>query len=143
MSEPTPVRGIVLGHGQLAAGLVDAVRQITGVEEGSLVAISNRGLSPDALLDRIQKVAGDGPLILFVDLQSGSCGFAARRLCDARPRSAVVFGVNLPQLLDFVTHRELPLNEIVQRVLERGRSGICCTPARLEEEHVDRSVSGG
>jgi hypothetical protein len=27
-------------------------------------------------------------------------------------------------LLDFVFHRELPVDELVERVLEKGRSGI-------------------
>jgi mannose/fructose-specific phosphotransferase system component IIA len=42
----------------------------------------------------------------------------------------VVCGVNLPMLLDFVFHRELPLDELVERVVERGRSAIRTAPGR-------------
>ena len=36
----------------------------------------------------------------------------------------MVCGVNLPILLDFVFHRDMPLDELVPRLLEKGRSGI-------------------
>jgi mannose/fructose-specific phosphotransferase system component IIA len=36
----------------------------------------------------------------------------------------VVAGVNLPMLLEFVFHDDLPLEELVQRVQEKGRASI-------------------
>lgn len=141
------VRGIVIGHGRMAEGLVDAARSITDAPPDALVAVSNRGLSPESLGKRVEKLL-HGPTIVFVDLQTGSCGFAARRICRDRDDAAVLFGVNLPQLLDFVTHRELPLGELITRLLDRGRSGICCAPEFVKaqtstEEHADRPVSRG
>jgi N-acetylgalactosamine PTS system EIIA component len=120
---PAAVRGIVVGHGDMAAGLVDAVRQITGVDDDVLAAVSNRGLSPDALTDRIGELLY-GPTIVFTDLQTGSCGIAARRSCAQRFGVSIITGVNLPLLLDCVTHRELPIPELVERLLEHGRGGI-------------------
>ncbi|HUH12296.1 MAG TPA: hypothetical protein VMK65_04270 [Longimicrobiales bacterium] len=134
--------GVVLAHGSMAQGMVDAVRQITGVEENALIPLSNTGVGPEELTARVQEAMGSGPAVLFVDLQAGSCAFLARRLCRERTDQAALFGVNLPQLLDFVTHRELPVAELVPRLLERGRSSICCAPATLEE-HADHSVSRG
>ena len=139
MSEPVRVRGVVVGHGRMAEGLVDAVRQITGAGEDALLPLSNEGLSPEALATRMESRLGDGPAIIFVDLQSGSCGFVARRVCRDRPDSAVLFGVNLPQLLDFVMHRERGVPELVERLLDRGRSAICST-APILEPHGDRSL---
>lgn len=126
MSE-TPVRGVVVGHGALAEGLVDAVLQITG-EEDALFAVSNRGLSAEALAGRIRELVGEGPAILFTDLQSGSCAFVAHRLCRDVPGLLLISGANLPILLDFVTHRELPVEELVPRLLDRGRAAIGCAP---------------
>lgn len=120
---PAAVRGIVVGHGDMAAGLVDAVRQITGVDDDALAAVSNRGLSPDALADRIGELL-HGPTIVFTDLQTGSCGIAARRSCAQRYGVSIVTGVNLPLLLDFVTHRDLSVAELLERLLDHGRDGI-------------------
>jgi mannose/fructose-specific phosphotransferase system component IIA len=142
MSERGPVRGILLAHGAMADGIVDAVRQITGTGPEVLVALTNRGLSPDALAQRVREHVGDQPAILFTDLPSGSCGFAARLLARELPDLVVISGVNLPVLLEFVTRRELPLSELVPRLLAKGRAAIGCAPAGFES-HGDRAVSGG
>jgi mannose/fructose-specific phosphotransferase system component IIA len=115
------VIGILVGHGKLAEGLLDAVERITGSREG-ITPVDNVGLTPEALEQRLDELAGGGPAVVFVDLPSGSCAFAARRLKLQRPGMAVVCGVNLPLLLDFVFHRALPVDEIVERL--RSRVGV-------------------
>jgi mannose/fructose-specific phosphotransferase system component IIA len=119
-----PTRGIVISHGLLAEGLVDAVRQIAGLDEGAAVARSNRGLSPEAFIADIRRLVGDEPAVLFTDLPSGSCSLAARRLSREGLRIVVISGVNLPLLLDFVLHRDLPLPELGPRLVEKGRKAI-------------------
>lgn len=109
------VRGVLIGHGKLAEGLLDAVAEITGSREG-LYPLDNQDLTPEALTDRLTEVVGDQASVIFVDLPSGSCAYAARRLRLTRSDIAVVCGVNLPLLLDFVFHRSLPLDEIVERL---------------------------
>lgn len=126
-----PVRGIVVAHGTMAEGLVEAVRDITGADASALVAVSNRGLSPQTLADRVRAAASGGPAIVFTDLPSGSCGFAGRLLARESPRLAMVCGVNLPMLLDFYTHRDTPLEELVPRLLAKARAAIGCAPASL------------
>lgn len=135
MSEPagaTTLRGVVVCHGSLAEGYVDAVRQITGVGEEALLALSNRGLSPETMAATIRAAVGDGPAVIFTDLLAGSCGFAARRLSQQVPGVAVLSGVNLPMLLYFVMHRQEPLSDVVPRLLEKGRSAVCCSPTSPE-----------
>ena len=44
-------RGVVVGHGAMAVGMVDAVRRIAGIGEDGLVALSNDDKGPDALRD--------------------------------------------------------------------------------------------
>lgn len=141
MSEREPVVGIVLAHGALAEGLADAVRAIAGAGEEALLPISNRGRSPQELAGEVRERIGSAPTILFTDLPSGSCSFAARWLLREMPDLVVISGVNLPLLLDFVLHRDLPLETLVPRLLERGRAGIGSTPTTLEG-HDDRLVSG-
>jgi mannose/fructose-specific phosphotransferase system component IIA len=132
MSDAPMLVGIVVAHGTLADGLVDAVRQITGADAEALIPLSNRGLSPEGLATRILDLAGGRPTLLFTDLQSGSCAFAARRLCLGNPRLAVISGVNLPVLLDFVLHRDMPSAELIPRLLAKGRASIACAPADTE-----------
>jgi mannose PTS system EIIA component len=122
MSEP--VRGLVVSHASLAEGLVQSVRQIAGADEDALRPVSNSGCGPEALQQAVSDALGDGPGIVFTDMPSGSCAFAARRITLDRPETAVVCGVNLPMLLDFVFHRELPLPELVDRLVSKGRSAI-------------------
>jgi len=132
MSERGELRGVVVCHGSLAEGYVDAVRQITGAGEEALVALSNRGLSPETMAADIRAAIGDGPAVIFTDLLAGSCGFAARRISQQADNVAVLSGVNLPMLLYFVMHRQDPLKELVPRLLEKGRAAVSCAPASLE-----------
>jgi mannose/fructose-specific phosphotransferase system component IIA len=118
------VRGVVVGHGDMAHGLVDAVRRIAGDAAAGLAAVSNEGKGPDVLRSEVDAAAGRGPAIVFVDIQSGSCGLAAAYACRGSVGRAVISGVNLPMLLDFVFHREIALEPLVARLVDRGRAAI-------------------
>ena len=135
------VRGLVVAHSSLAAGLVAAVQQIAGIEPGVLQSLSNEGQGPEGLVAAVRSAVGDDPVILFTDLPSGSCAFAARKIALQRPGTGIVFGVNLPVLLDFAFHRDLALADLVARLVEKGRGGItgACTE---EAKYADRAVSG-
>ena len=124
MSDRVPARGVVVGHAEVARGLVGAVRRIAGDAADSLHPLSNDCKSPDQLREELDEVAGSGPVVVFVDLQNGSCGMAALQCCRDRDWRVVVCGVNLPMLLDFVFNRELPLDELVVRLIEKGRTAI-------------------
>lgn len=136
-----PVRGLIIAHSSLATGLAAAVRQIAGAGDDVLQTVSNEGKGPEALLETVRVAAGSAPTVLFTDLPSGSCAFAARKLALDRPDTGVVHGVNLPLLLDFVFHRDLPLNALVERLIAKGRGGIsgACTE---EGVRADRALSG-
>lgn len=121
------VRGLVVAHASVAAGLVDAVARIAGPEADALRALSNEGCGPEHLRERLGELLGEGPAVVFTDLGSGSCAFAARHIALQRPRTAVITGVNLPILLDFVFNRTLPLAELVPRLVEKGRAGVTGT----------------
>lgn len=124
------VRGVVVTHAGLASALIEAVDRIVGLEEGALVGVSNEGLGPAAIRDRIGEVLGPGPAIVFTDLREGSCGIAARQICLQRDDQVLVTGVNLPMLLDFALNRTRPLDELVDRVLDRARDSIQRAPER-------------
>jgi len=127
MSETTPTVGVVVSHAELGAALVAAVRAISGVSD-ALAPVSNEGCDPGALARRIESAIGGRPAVLFVDLPGGSCLTSALRLSRGRGELAVVTGVNLAMLLDFVFHRELPPAEAARRAVEAGARAIR-TPA--------------
>ena len=127
MSEPRPIRGVIFAHGQMAAGLADAVSRISGVD-GALVPISNEGMGPETMKAALLEAIDDEPAIVFTDMASGSCAMAALVSCKDRGRRAVLCGVNLPVLLDFVFHRSSPLEELVPRLVEKGRESIRSLP---------------
>lgn len=135
------VRGLVVAHSSLAEGLVSAARQISGAGEEVLRPLSNEGRGPEGLLEAVQRELGDAPAILFTDMPSGSCAFAARKITLSRPDTGVVCGVNLPILLDFVFHRDLPLPQLVERLTEKGRAGISGT-CKEGAAHADRALPG-
>ena len=131
-------RGLIISHSSLGEGMAAAVRKITGVGDEALAAISNEGCGPDALVELIRERAGDAPVVLFTDLGGGSCAFAARKVAVQRPGTGLVSGVNLPVLLEFVFHRDVPLTDLVERLIESGRAGI--TGTCLEEAaHADHA----
>ena len=121
MSEP--LRGIIVSHASLAEALVEAVSTITGERDG-LVAVSNSGISPDGLREAISDAVGEGPAVVFVDMPAGSCLQATLTEMRERSQVAVVAGVNLPMLLDFIYHREEAPEVAAAHAVERGSQAI-------------------
>ncbi len=117
------LRGVVAAHGEVAAGLVRAVEEISGVR-GALVPVSNADCDRASLERRIAEAMGAGPGIVFVDMPSGSCLFAALHDLRGWTGVRVVTGVNLAMLLDFVFHRELSVDAAVTRAVETGARSI-------------------
>lgn len=135
-----PVRGLIVAHSTLASAFASAVRQIAGVGDDVLQPLSNEGRGPEQLLESVRMAAGDRPVIIFTDLSSGSCAFAARKFAHERPDTGIVSGVNLPLLLDFVFHRDMPLQSLVDRLVEKGRVGIHGSCSE-ESVRADRALS--
>lgn len=123
------MKGVVVAHGEMARGMVTAVERIAGLPEGVLFPVSNVDLGPEALRDAILEVVGDGPALVFTDLGAGSCTLAARISCRDRARVAVVTGVNLPMLLEFVFHRADDMETLLPRLEEKARGGIRVIPS--------------
>lgn len=126
MSEP--LVGVVVSHAELAAALVAAVRAISGVED-ALRAVSNEGCDPRALAARIDAAVAGRPAVLFVDLPGGSCLSSAVRFARDHAGLAVVTGVNLAMLLDFVFGRDLSPAEAARRAVDAGGRAIKSPPS--------------
>lgn len=135
-ADPGPL-AVVAAHGDLAAGLVSAVAQITG--QGALLApMSNRGRGPAELEAELRALLAAAPVrVVFTDLPGGSCTMAARRVQKDHPGLTLATGVNLATLLEFVCAAGSAPNdaqpaEVVSRALERGRASLVTLSAPAE-----------
>jgi mannose/fructose-specific phosphotransferase system component IIA len=117
------IRGVVVGHGELAAALIDAVAHIAG-DAVALTAVSNTDCDRGTLEARITEAVGEGPAIVFIDMPSGSCLFAAMRRLQELPAVRLVTGVNLAMLLEFVFHADGELDEVAALVAEAGSRAV-------------------
>jgi N-acetylgalactosamine PTS system EIIA component len=127
MSEGAPV-AIIAAHGDLAAGFVTAVEQITG--RGDLfLPMTNTGLGA-AEIERalLELVDTRNVRVIFTDLPAGSCTIAARRVLAARPGVVLVTGASLPLLLDFMSHEELAPAEAASHAVDRAVRSLTAVP---------------
>jgi mannose/fructose-specific phosphotransferase system component IIA len=119
---------VIVSHAAVAQALVAAVAAITGIE-GALTPVSNEGCGTDALTERLRQAVGTGPAVLFVDLPGGSCLTSSVRYAKQHAEVAVVTGVNLAMLLDFVFHRDIAPAEAARRAVDAGAKAIRVTAA--------------
>ena len=122
------LRGIIVSHAAVAQALVAAVRAITGIDD-ALTPVSNEGCGAEELAQRLREVVGDGPALIFVDLPGGSCMTSSTRYAKQHADIAVVTGVNLAMLLDFVFHRDISPEEAARRAVDAGAKAIRVTAA--------------
>lgn len=122
------LRGIIVSHAAVAQALVAAVRAITGIDN-ALTAVSNEGCGTEQLAERLRDAVGEGPALLFVDLPGGSCMTSSTRYARQHADIAVVTGVNLAMLLDFVFHRNITPEEAARRAVDAGAKAIRVTAA--------------
>ena len=122
------LRGVIVSHAAVAEALVGAVASITGIKD-ALVPVSNEGCGTEALAERLREAVGDGPAVLFVDLHGGSCFTSSTRYARQHADIAIVTGVNLAMLLDFVFHRDVTPAEAARRALDVGAKAINITAA--------------
>ena len=121
------LRGVIVSHAAVAKAMVDAVTAITGIE-GALTPISNEGCGTEALGERLREAVGAGPAVLFVDLPGGSCFTSSARYAKQGGADiAVVTGVNLAMLLDFVFNRDIPPASTARRAASAGGKAIRVT----------------
>jgi PTS system N-acetylgalactosamine-specific IIA component len=120
------IKAIVAGHGTFADGMLSAIEQITGRTD-VFIGVTNRDLSAQGIEALIRDVlAQSGATVIFTDLPAGSCTMAARRIQREQP-VAVVTGVNLATLLDFVFHAESGDVHAVEHAADKGRAALVVT----------------
>jgi len=99
---------LIVTHGRLGEGLLDAMQMIAGPQEKVDFVSLKEGDSIDELKERILsavKMLDDGSgVLVFVDMFGASPSNAAAYLLNENVE--VITGVNLPMLLEIVSFRE-------------------------------------
>jgi len=134
--------GIVLvTHGQMADGLLDAARMIIGPQQGLVGVSLQEGDDIEGLTERVrqavEQVDSGGGALLLVDVFGASPFNASARVAMTQNNVEVLAGVNLPMVLEVVTSREgLSLHKAVALAKEAG-----ITSVRTLSEALDKSSS--
>ena len=120
------VPALLVMHADLAAALLRAAEQVYGPVEGVEV-LSNEGLSRDALEDEIDhrvEAWTAGGLVL-TDFWGGSCHLCGVSAARGHAEVAVVSGLNLPILLDYLHNREqYDPGALADRLQKKGQDSI-------------------
>lgn len=120
---------VVVCHGMMGDGLLDAARMIVGKQEGIVAVNLREEDSVESLMERIAAAVeevdrGEGVLIL-VDVFGASPFNASARLAVQCDKIEVISGVSLPMLLELAVQRDgQSLAGLVQVAREAGVSGI-------------------
>ena len=119
--------GVVVAHGELAEGLLSALVKVAGPQE-NLWPVSNEGLGREALFEALRTTIRERSVgretFLFTDMGGGSCGQACRRLLAEGVVRGVVYGVNLPSLIEFVFLQGEPLDTMLAAIVSKSRSAL-------------------
>src|SRR5687768_9519149 len=122
MSSKSP-RGVIVGHGEFASGLLSAVQQICGRMD-VFAAVSNRDYPADELERILRGYVADGAEIIFTDLPGGSAATAARRVMRDNPKLVLVTGANLAGLVEFALGGPCGPATAARTAVEKGRSSM-------------------
>ena len=120
------VPALLVMHADLAAALLRAAEKVYGPVEGVDV-LSNEGLSRDALegaIDARVALWTSGGLVL-TDFWGGSCHLCGVSATRGRTEVAVVSGLNLPILLDYLHNRDhYESGALAERLQKKGQDSI-------------------
>jgi len=131
------ISAIVVTHGTLASGFIDAAGIIVGTIENVLSVSINKGDSTDEIRERIHGAIketdqGSG-VIIFTDMFGGTpTNIALSFLSEGSVE--VLTGVNLPMLLKFLSNREeSSIIDLVRDLRECGRESIVPASEMLKQ----------
>jgi len=119
---------VVVTHGQLATELLNAAEMIVG-DLPSFTAVSigwhdEVGDAREDIAQAIERVRGDGGVLLLTDMFGGTPSNLAMTFIDAN-RIEVITGVNLPMLIKLAgLAKSSDLRAVAREMREHGRDAI-------------------
>jgi mannose PTS system EIIA component len=124
--DSTAVTQVVLvSHGSLAAGVLDAATMILGPQSDVSTLSLQPEEDPAGLEARLRKLLDGAPsALILVDLFGATPANAAAALLRDRPDLEVISGVSLPMLVEVLARRDVsPAGELAAIALDAGREG--------------------
>jgi PTS system mannose-specific IIA component len=121
---------LVVSHGNMAEGMIDAARMIVGIMEGVASVSLKEEDAVEDLMGRIEAALnevdqGDGALILVDAFGASPFNASARLALNRKNKVEVITGMNLPMLLELAVQREgQDLKMVTQIALEAGTTSI-------------------
>jgi len=130
---------LIISHGTIAQGYVDALSVITGeVPEGIEACSMGEGESRSDLIQHINESmirlkCSDGVLI-FADMFGGTpCNVVVSELLDQNSNLYLLAGINLSMLLTAAGKREDDLAQVAREAYEAANIGIVDVNSRVSE----------
>lgn len=118
---------VVVSHGELGAGLIQAAEMIAGPCEGLFSVPLLPGESPEGFGDRLKQALlpiEDQETLVLIDLFGGTPYNVAARLV-LKPNVECVTGANLPMLLESVMSRDgCSLPELAESISRAGQESV-------------------
>ncbi|MBI5211485.1 MAG: hypothetical protein HY927_16045 [Elusimicrobia bacterium] len=122
---------IVVTHGEFGAYLVEAAEAIVGSQTAGVQVVSlsvrqSLGEMREKMKAVVERLSGEDGLIVFTDMPAGTPVNLAFPAVKDKSGTELVSGVNLAMLVTAFSHRgDLPLGELLEKVLKNGRSAVC------------------
>jgi len=104
-----PVGVVVVGHGRVAAEMVDTLQSVVGdvdaVEGVACTPVEGADAIRARVLGSIERVERGAGVIVLTDMLGDTASNVSLQLASARPGVEVVAGVNMPMLVKLTTSR--------------------------------------
>jgi len=118
---------VIVAHGGLAAEYLAAMQHVVGQMQSTKAISISRGDNRDAKQNEIRLAVnevddGDG-VVVVTDLFGGTPSNLAINACESGARK-VIYGANLPLLVQLAKSRHLPLDDSARCACEAGRKYI-------------------
>ena len=131
---------LLISHGAMAEGMLDAARMIVGSMEAVAAVSLKEEDAVEDLMERIEAALqevdqGDGTLLMVDAFGASPFNASARLALSRKDNLEVITGMNLPMLLELAVMREgQDLAALIQIALEAGTSGIRTLSQSLKSE---------
>ncbi|MFK3707823.1 PTS system mannose-specific IIB component [Raoultella sp. BIGb0138] len=121
---------IVVTHGNLACELINTTNMLIGSQKHVLTVDFMPGENLESLIKKlaviISDISEDIPLLLLVDIHSGTPFNASSYFVKHRQDTRLIAGVNIPMLVNILLERQdvSSLEELVTLSVNVGKSAI-------------------